>query len=205
MRYKDKNDIDWNVFSEFTDAIDGVEPNEIAIQIHRFFYIDLPFSDTPVNKFLKVLERPSYFNHVLKIDLKTIGQFIDADNYLKAADYTNLLPMFVKPRWHQRKVKCSVTNVQYAVPRIRKAIDEIKEQYPWIYNPPAMPTTSSETTIGSVYRQDFVEHYGSYMEFVYLICKGDFLKLDEVMKWEPNKFLFLAEYLNRKKITENIK
>lgn len=43
------------------------------------------------------------------------------------------------------------------------------------------------------------------MEIAYLLCEGDFLKLDEVTSMPTEKFLFLGEYLLRKRIVENIK
>ena len=39
---------------------------------------------------------------------------------------------------------------------------------------------------------------------MYAICKGDFLKMDEVLKWETEKYLFIGEYLIRKRAVENI-
>lgn len=43
------------------------------------------------------------------------------------------------------------------------------------------------------------------MEMAYLICKGDFLKLDDITSWDTEKFLSLGEYLVRKRIVENLK
>lgn len=43
------------------------------------------------------------------------------------------------------------------------------------------------------------------MEMTYLLAKGDFSKFDEILKWDLNKYLFLGEYLLRKKICESIK
>lgn len=53
-------------------------------------------------------------------------------------------------------------------------------------------------------RQDFAKHYGGFMELMYLVCQGDFDKMATVDKWQTQKFLFLAEYLKRKRDVENI-
>jgi len=53
-------------------------------------------------------------------------------------------------------------------------------------------------------RKEFTEHYGGFMEIMYLLCKGDFAKMEEVDKWKTSKFLYLGEYLLRKKNVENI-
>lgn len=60
-------------------------------------------------------------------------------------------------------------------------------------------------TIGSEYRKEFAEHYGGYMEIIYLLTKGDFTKFDEVVSWDLHRFLFQGEYLLRKRIVENTK
>ena len=42
------------------------------------------------------------------------------------------------------------------------------------------------------------------MEITYLLCEGDFTKIDEILNWNTEKFLTLGEYLLRKRIVENI-
>ena len=55
------------------------------------------------------------------------------------------------------------------------------------------------------------------MELAYLLCRGDFTKLDEsisifgikiyswgILHWDLERFLYQGEYLLRKKIVENI-
>jgi hypothetical protein len=59
-------------------------------------------------------------------------------------------------------------------------------------------------TEGSIARNEFATYYGSYIEMVYTICKGDFTKIDEITKWKTEKFLFLGEYLIRKKDIESL-
>ncbi len=83
-------------------------------------------------------------------------------------------------------------------------VAEIKARYIWIYNPP-VTAQAGELTEGSYLRTEFVSHYGAYMEVAYLLCNGDFTKLNEILEWSTERFLFQGEYLVRKKIIENIK
>lgn len=48
-------------------------------------------------------------------------------------------------------------------------------------------------------------HYGSYMEIIYLLCKEDLRRVDEITNWDLERFLFQGEYLIRKRIVENLK
>ena len=43
------------------------------------------------------------------------------------------------------------------------------------------------------------------MEMIYIVCNGDLLKMDEVFKLNCHKFLFMSEYLIRKRSIENKK
>ena len=54
-------------------------------------------------------------------------------------------------------------------------------------------------------RKEFAEDYGSFIELMYLITRGDFLKMKQVDDWKTVQFLFLGEYLLRKKNVENMK
>ena len=60
-------------------------------------------------------------------------------------------------------------------------------------------------TAGSIERDAFSDHYGPYIEMVYVLCKGDFTKFEEVTSWDLDRFLFQAEYLIRKRDIENLK
>ena len=73
-----------------------------------------------------------------------------------------------------------------------------------MFNPPNR-VTNFEITEGTKARGEFAEHYGSHIEIVYAICKGDFLKMQDVMGWDTEKYLFIGEYLIRKRDVENIK
>jgi len=53
-------------------------------------------------------------------------------------------------------------------------------------------------------RKEFAEDYGGFMELMYLLCKGDFSKMKDFDKWKTSEFLYLGEYLLRKKNVENM-
>lgn len=54
-------------------------------------------------------------------------------------------------------------------------------------------------------REQFVEDYGVYMEMIYIVLNGDLTRMDEIFKMDAHRFVFLAEYLIRKRKTENKK
>jgi len=53
-------------------------------------------------------------------------------------------------------------------------------------------------------RQEFAQEYGGFMELMYLLCKGDFFKMEAIDKWDTEKFLYLGQYLLKKKNIENL-
>jgi len=63
----------------------------------------------------------------------------------------------------------------------------------------------TEVTQGTLERQAFNEHYGGYLEILYLLTKGDMTKIDDVLNWDTDRFLFQGEYLLRKRLVENLK
>jgi hypothetical protein len=65
--------------------------------------------------------------------------------------------------------------------------------------------TITEDTQGSIERKAFNEHYGGYIEMIYLITNGDFTKMDLILEWNTERFLFQAEYLIRKRIVEQMR
>lgn len=64
--------------------------------------------------------------------------------------------------------------------------------------------SNGKITEGSLARKDFAEHYGGFMELMYLVCGGDFLKMKEWDKSKTEVFLYIGEYLKRKRDTENM-
>jgi hypothetical protein len=53
-------------------------------------------------------------------------------------------------------------------------------------------------------KQAFIEEYGAYMEMIYILCGGDLLRIEEVLKMPVLQFFYLSEYLIRKREIENI-
>lgn len=43
------------------------------------------------------------------------------------------------------------------------------------------------------------------MEMIYLVADGDLLKMDTIFEMKAHQFLFMVEYLIRKRRIENIK
>ena len=82
--------------------------------------------------------------------------------------------------------------------------NDLKISYEYLYNPP-MRNVGKGITPGSIEREAFAEHYGPYIEMIYVLCKGDFTKFEEIIAYDLHRFLFQAEYLIRKRDIENIK
>jgi hypothetical protein len=55
-----------------------------------------------------------------------------------------------------------------------------------------------------VARKEFAEYYGGYLEIFYVLCKGDFSKLKNFESMKTSEFLFLGEYLIRKRNVESM-
>lgn len=139
-------------------------------------------------------------------DLKA-GEFIDFENYYKEIidnNFDNLDKFYLLLLGKDNPIEKEVLD---CIELITKELIEIKETYYWLYNPPQMPTESQQQqpTIGDDYRQEFAEDYGGYVEVIYMICKGDILKVPDVMQMKLTDFLYWGEYLLRKKFVENIK
>ena len=82
---------------------------------------------------------------------------------------------------------------------------EIKNKYPWIYNPPPIPSKDIKSTAGSTFREDFLKYYGGYPEMVYSLLQGKiYTSKEQIYQSKTNEFLFWVEFLIRKKTVENI-
>lgn len=143
--------------------------------------------------------------HIIK-NLRA-GEFIDLDNYFREIieeDYTNVEKFYLLLLDELPKDEQGYSDVMQ---EFIKEMTSIKEEFSWIFNPPQMPTEADQKqpTIGDEYRKDFAQDYGLYTEIIYLLSKGDPLKVDEVMKMKCEDFLYWAEYLLRKRFVEAIK
>lgn len=223
MRYKDTGSIDFATFNEYASRLTELTPDEIAIDTLRTFYPGEQYSSVLLNHFLKAIETTGSFDYRLDLSLKIAATFIDADTYYQDGNKLALAKMLIRKKWQQRlmfwkPIFYSVAAVNYAVDAFVKEVEPIKERYEWIYNPPPI-VSSNPAKINheaTEYMKDFVHYYGSYMEIVYLLCKGDFTKLGRdynfglfkistgIMSWDRERFLFQGEYLLRKKRIESI-
>ena len=130
------------------------------------------------------------------------GRFIDLESFIKDEDDEAFIKMTVKPRLSFYKVPDILKRYVIALYLIESS--ELKERFTWIYNPPTF-VVNTETTIGSIERENFAKDYGGYIEMVYLCSGQNPMKWEEVYEWETEKFLFMSEYFLRKRIVENLK
>jgi hypothetical protein len=138
----------------------------------------------------------------IDISFKTAGRFIDLETFIKDQDDEAFVKATIKPRLPWLKIPEKVKAFAVALYMIES--DELKQNYPWIYNPPSFPS-SNEMSTGTIEREAFAQTYGGYMEMVYLCANQQVLNFDKVFEMPTKKFLFLSEYLIRKRIVENLK
>lgn len=204
INYKNKNDIPYFKFLEFSKSIEDQSQEFIVSETMRIFNPDSveAFSDA-----LK-LDKPARFRFRLDLDFKTAGSFIDADTYFNDKEYLEFFKIVLRKRYFFLKKinfdKITLAEAGYIIGRFAEVKETLKAEYEYLYNPPIRFNANSMTA-GSVERESFSEHYGAYMEMFYILCKGDFTKFDEISKWDLHRFLFQAEYLIRKRDVENLK
>ena len=141
---------------------------------------------------------------LFKIDVsfKNAGRFIDLETFIKDEDDDSFIKETIKQRLPFLKPSKEV--IAYAVSMYILESDEVKVNFPWIYNPPSFPNTS-EITQGSMERENFSLFYGGYTELVYLCATFENISPKVVFEFDTKYFLFWGEYLLRKKIIENLK
>ena len=139
-----------------------------------------------------------------KIDtsFKKAGRFIDLESFIKDEDDELFIKMTVKPRLPFYKVPEILKRFAVALYLIES--QELKERFPWVYNPPTF-AGNNEVTTGSIERENFAKDYGGYVEMIYLCSNQDPTKWEEIYEWDTEKFLFVSEYLLRKRTVENLK
>ena len=206
MRYKTQNDIDFEIFREYSERIQDLEPEEVLQETISTFF---PKSKTPykdVVDFHEALKTKGLFEYKIDLEFKHAGRFIDADTFLIRDDLIELAKLLIKKRHIFQKVRLSLGVVNHITEKFLEFAAPIKELHEWIYNPPTILTDkpSQQNSIASMYMTDFVNHYGPYIEMVYLICNGKMMQKDEVTNMSLDEFLFLGEYLLRKKRIESI-
>ena len=141
---------------------------------------------------------------LFKIDVsfKNAGRFIDLETFIKDENDSDFVKMTIKRRLPFIKIPDIVKH--YAIALYMIESEEVRQNFPWIYNPPQFPS-NGEITQGSIERENFAKDYGSYMEMVYLCSGQNALKFNEVFEMDTKEFLFKSEYLIRKRTVENLK
>lgn len=79
-------------------------------------------------------------------------------------------------------------------------MESFKSNYPYIYNTEVVEEDEENETVNLNFSefQEFQEHYGGYMEIIYLITQGNLMRMDEILEADANSILFKGEYLKRK-------
>jgi hypothetical protein len=141
---------------------------------------------------------------LFKIDVtfKKAGRFIDLETFIKEEDDKSFIKATVTPRLWFMAIPETVKTFAVALYMIES--HEIKDSFPWIYNPPRFPS-SGEITQGSIERENFANDYGGYMEMVYICATFEGVSPKVVFEYDTKYFLFWSEYLLRKKTVENLK
>lgn len=142
-------------------------------------------------------------------DLKA-GEFIDLLEYSKELVTPNENSIEIVEKFYSLllgRMPTSETELFETIKDFDRQVEEIKEQFEFIYNPPPLPTTIEQTqpTIGDEYRKEFSEIYGGYVELVYLLCSVFKYKPNEVLEMKCQDFLFWGNYCLHKKYVESIK
>jgi len=142
-----------------------------------------------------------------KILEKRAGDFIDLENLFKemvsetnedtVVKFFNILCNGNMPT--------TANETEDLIKEYARQVQDIKETFVWLYNPPQLPSSIEQELKNKQYFEDFANDYSGYIEIIYLLCKGDFTKLDAVGEMKTEDFLFYGEYLVRKRFIENVK
>jgi len=139
-----------------------------------------------------------------KIDVtfKNVGRFIDLETFIKDEDDEAFIKATVTRMFWFMTIPEYVK--RYAIALYLQESDEVKSNFPWIYNPPQFANTG-EITQGSMERENFSLTYGGYTEMVYLCAIFEAVSPQVIFTYETKYFLFWSEYLLRKRTVENLK
>lgn len=203
INYKNKNDIPYFKFLEFSEVIEGKSIEFIQEETIRVF------NPENLDEFSTALKTPAPFIPSFKLDLdfKTAGNFIDADTFFSEREHKDFFKLILKRKYFFKNVNfenISLSEAEYIIGCFSELKNDLRQSYEYLYNPP-IRGVGKEMSPGGIEREAFAEHYGSYIEMVYVLCKGDFTKFEEVTNWGLHRFLFQAEYLIRKRDIENLK
>ena len=108
---KNRNDIGYLQFLDYTKAIAGKEALEVNAITASFFGIGLVDFNNVLNN-----QEGHKFKYNLRFkkekDFKTAGEFIDADTYIERQDIASFLRLAIKRRWWQRKLNVDKIGLQ---------------------------------------------------------------------------------------------
>lgn len=149
-----------------------------------------------------LLKKPTdrKFRTVCLYDL-TVSQIVDLERYFTDNDYYNFCRIFVKKKFWQT---IYVHNLESIVTDFGKQKEKLREQHPYIYDPPQYGEHEKET-IGSELRKEFVDEMGDWVVLMDSVCKGRLSDFKAVEQWKVSEFLFWANYLSGQRILENVK
>lgn len=137
---------------------------------------------------------------------KKAEDFIDLENYFKEMVEDAKEDVVIKFfELLIGEVPTTEAKIKEIIIEYSKQITDIKETFTWLYNPPQMPSSIEQELKNKQYFEDFANDYTGYIEIIYLLCKGDFSKLDTIGQMKTQDFLFYGEYLVRKRFIENVK
>jgi len=138
----------------------------------------------------------------IDVSFKNVGRFIDLETFIKDEDDKSFLKATVTPRLWFLTIPNYVQ--RYAVALYLQEADEVKANFPWIYDPPKFPS-EGEISQGSMERENFSLTYGGYTEMVYLCAIFEAVSPKVIFTYDTKYFLFWSEYLLRKRTVENLK
>ena len=141
-----------------------------------------------------------------KINERKAGDFIDLCNYFGTMDgneelITKFYLLLIG------RLPTTIEEVDDIVLNFAIEVEEIKNGFEFVYNPPSLPSSIEQTTptIGDEYIKEFAEMYGGYPSLTFLIAKT-FNKLpEEVMEMKTQDFLFWGNFLLHQQFVEKIK
>ena len=151
----------------------------------------------------------------------TAGELIDIDSCLAAEDFDSLTSILYRPikdeitptgEYKVKKYKgynktfenVSQFIVEGYLERFKQEYGSIKSDYPHLFNPEDTDSQNNDggVILGYTETQEFHDDYGPYVELIYLISKGNLLIKDKITKMNVHEFLWMGEYLIRKRKIE---
>lgn len=198
---KNKSNINYSKFLKYSKLIEGKSEKEIEkITINYYKNVNL-------NKFAKALKTDGKRKRKYKLNIKKAGQFIDIDTYKTNGDLELFIKALLKvlPFYYFKSYsRLSIWDVECLTASYNEFKQKLVDKYDFIFNPPSS-ARAGEITQGTLERKAFSEHYGGYIEIIYVLLKGDFTKFEKVINYDLDRFMFQGEYLLRKRYVENIK